>query len=338
MFQIKYGKNNIPLCDIANTFYLKLNPRKKNGHFQKNALRRKILQKYKHETDSLKKVFYKELAKNRFFILKELITGDPFTLKKYYDFFESKVTKKEIPKFYTKSGNTLKSTKFGEEILSLFGYKSIRGGSKFIWLANSLDLAICPYCGYEYTLSVKNPDKILLDFDHFIPKVIAPYLSLSFYNLISSCQNCNSRLKGSKVFSINTHVHPYIYDFHSLGKFTTNRPVIQNDSTSFDIEMNITTTNPTELLIMTNSISDFCIEPRYNTFKDDVFRLDWLKDQYNETKKQELLSNGSFSDRVELLGYISNITGIPINEIEAVKKSKGKFQLDLAKEFLILDP
>ncbi|MBS5980760.1 MAG: hypothetical protein KIB51_13755 [Dysgonomonas mossii] len=342
MFQIKYGKGNIPLNDIANAFYLRLNPKKKNGNFRKDALRRKILQKYKHETDLLKKAFYRELAKNRFLILKEIITEDPSTLQNYYNYFESKVAKKEIPEFYIKNGDIIESTEFGEEILSLFGYKSIRGGSKFIWLANSLDLSICPYCGYEYTLFTKNPDKILLDFDHFISKATAPYLSLSFYNLIPSCHNCNSTLKGVKEFTINSHIHPYMHDFHSLGKFITDRPVIQNDITSFDIKIDIITSNTAESVCMTNNISDFCIESRYNSFKNDVLDLDNLKDQYNETKKQEMLKCGIlgvvFSDRIELLKYIAKSSRIPFDENEARKKTKGKFELDLAKEFLILDP
>jgi len=35
-------------------------------------------------------------------------------------------------------------------------------------------------------------------------------MSLSFYNLIPSCHICNSSTKGSTVFSLGTHIHPYV--------------------------------------------------------------------------------------------------------------------------------
>lgn len=342
MFQIEYGRNNIALHDIADQFYLKLNPRKKNKSFRKEALRRKILKKYKYETDPLKRNFYRELAQNRFSILKEIVTGDPYVLKKIHAFFESKVSRGEIPSFYIIKDGMPTSTKFGEEILLLFGYKSIRGGAKFTWLVDELDVFICPYCGSTETFQLKDPNIILFDFDHFMPKVIAPYLSLSFYNLIPSCHNCNSLLKGSIMFNVDTHLHPYIYDFHSLCKFTTTSPISQNNPNSFNVKIEITTSEVKKSTLIQENIKVFKIESRYNHFKDVVLRLDKLKDGYNESKKQEMLSKGVFgtifSDRIELLKYISDHIDVPFDENTARKTAKGKFKLDFAKEFLILDP
>lgn len=71
--------------------------------------------------------------------------------------------------------------------------------------------------------------------------------------------------------------------------------------------------------------------------------MDEIKNEYNETAKQSLLNNGTysgtiFSNREEVLAYIAKTTDIPYNEEEARNKCLGKMRLDLAKEFGILDP
>ena len=62
----------------------------------------------------------------------------------------------------------------------------------------------CFYCNrtyinnyIEYTTGRK---KKQFDLDHFIPKSECPLFALSLYNLVPSCQVCNSRIKLSKVY------------------------------------------------------------------------------------------------------------------------------------------
>jgi len=47
------------------------------------------------------------------------------------------------------------------------------------------NIAICPYCG------LNEPDTL----DHFLPKTVHPLLSITLYNLIPCCNNCNHKKK-----------------------------------------------------------------------------------------------------------------------------------------------
>ncbi|RRJ90730.1 hypothetical protein [Flavobacterium macacae] len=87
--------------------------------------------------------------------------------------------------------------------------------------ARHLKVDSCPYCNANFTFTIKNKRmKCRPQFDHFLNKGRHPYLALSFFNLIPSCALCNSgALKGSKPFSITTHVHPFLNDMEGLYNF-----------------------------------------------------------------------------------------------------------------------
>ncbi|WP_179350046.1 HNH endonuclease [Winogradskyella pacifica] len=54
-----------------------------------------------------------------------------------------------------------------------------------------LEIDTCPYCNRNYIYSLSKSSKIKPELDHFYPKSKYPFLGLSFYNLIPSCQTCN---------------------------------------------------------------------------------------------------------------------------------------------------
>ncbi|GAB3928120.1 hypothetical protein [Larkinella terrae] len=343
MFKIEKGKSKILLA-IANELYSKLNPvKKKTGSLQKNSLKKRLLKKIRSEKDIQKKIFYRLLSEHRFKLLREIITGDPTQLQLIHNRIEAMVAANTIPPFSQSVRGVLSSTEFGNEILKLFDYKSCRGSIKFIWLVDELDVVVCPYCNDCHTHKVKTTDdeKILYEFDHFIPKVIAPYLSLSFFNLIPACHVCNSNLKGTTIFNLNEYAHPYNDDLHSWVNFSIDRPVDINDENSFDIEIKTKTTVPDEILKSGNNINLFAIQQRYNNFKDDIIRLERKRHQYTEDVKNDLLNEGIFGfvfkDRSELNAYIADELDIPVSEFKAMRKEKGKFKMDIAKEFKIID-
>lgn len=89
-------------------------------------------------------------------------------------------------------------------------------------LAESLQVSVCPYCNRIYTSTIVTEDgeKIVKPtFDHFFSQSRHPFLALSFYNLIPSCNNCNSYLKGNIPFELTTHVHPYREGFEKDAVF-----------------------------------------------------------------------------------------------------------------------
>lgn len=81
-------------------------------------------------------------------------------------------------------------------------------------LVGSYSLRICPYCHLHHVnyhgQKAGDPKKLELrpPLDHFLPKSIYPYLAVSLYNLVPSCHQCNSSIKGDEDPS-DTMPHPF---------------------------------------------------------------------------------------------------------------------------------
>lgn len=102
-------------------------------------------------------------------------------------------------------------------------------------IMTDLGVRACPYCNLNYIDAVITSDnrnnevggkkkkissenKILRHhLDHFFPKAEYPLFALSFYNLIPSCYECNSPLKGDNI--IHIPVNPYVEDYDRMAKF-----------------------------------------------------------------------------------------------------------------------
>ena len=94
-------------------------------------------------------------------------------------------------------------------------------------LLSLMEIEVCPYCQRNYISSFEenNDKRTTADLDHFYPKSLYPFLALSLYNFIPSCQICNSRFKGSK--DTYNSIYPYEESFDDLGaKFKTSKEII----------------------------------------------------------------------------------------------------------------
>lgn len=342
MFKIEQGRIH-KLEVLANNFYSQLNPITINGSLYKNSLKSRLAKTLRTEKAEQKRNFYKMLSKSKYKLLRQIITGNPSELDTIYKKLNELIIRGRILPFSYEVDGVIKSTKFGKEVLELFNYKSCRGNLKFIWLVNELNINICPYCNYTYTFKIKNKinEIILHEFDHFIPKVVAPYLSLSFFNLIPSCHTCNSTLKGATIFTLENYIHPYVDNLHSNISFSINKPILNDDLKSFDVKIETISNIRVTKERSERTYSLFEIEQRYNNFKDDVLRLNKLSEQYNETRKKELLDHGFlgivFKDRSDLMKHIALTLDLPLNENQAKRMEKGKLKLDIARKFSIID-
>ena len=105
-----------------------------------------------------------------------------------------------------------------KKLLDAFGYKQSLSQDKdsSYRLVEMKGTNVCTYCNRQYIFTVNKPQKkglehiVRPELDHWYNKELYPLMSLSFYNLIPSCQVCNSSTKGSAVFSLATHIHPYV--------------------------------------------------------------------------------------------------------------------------------
>ncbi len=145
-------------------------------------------------------------------------------------------------------------------------------------LAQDLEVNTCVYCNRNYTNTVinKEEDKIIRpQFDHFIDKAVNPLFRLSFFNLIPCCSTCNSNLKGSTPFNIDTHLHPY------------NDKVLSDFSFSYEYSEK---EGELEILIKPDSLpakikesfDDFKIRDIYNAHTSEVKDLIYIKEAFSD--------------------------------------------------------
>lgn len=105
---------------------------------------------------------------------------------------------------------------FHAESIDTFDYETFAKKSSSFWdaykLCKTSKYKFCPYCQQNMAITLYRDEKLQAirpTLDHYYPKSLYPYLSLSLYNLVPSCFNCNSSLKGDTDFFLEPHLHPY---------------------------------------------------------------------------------------------------------------------------------
>jgi len=198
-------------------------------------------------------------------------------------------------------------------------------------LAEKLDIPICPYCNRMYTKTVVKPTKITRPaFDHWYSKSAFPLLALSFYNLIPSCNVCNSSVKGSDLFNLKTHFHPYstvqkdekILDF----KYSYEH----RDYSSFKFKI----INKNDF--SKNSTEAFKLKEIYETHEDEIADLRRLRDVYSEKylemlKKNILKGTSTSDEEIYRLAF-----GTHVDETKFDRRPLSKMKKDILEELGIL--
>ncbi len=164
-----------------------------------------------------------------------------------FSFFNITITKTSLEEIKKEAVNHINSILNHEELindtLEIFSYKDFVdndtwGRHKVI---SSLNIPVCPYCNRQYITNYgeKNNEKTTADLDHYYPKSKYPYLALSLYNFIPSCQICNSRMKGDK----EGHLYPYNDECGDKAIFKTSNNsingILNSKATDFEIEFDI---------------------------------------------------------------------------------------------------
>lgn len=198
-------------------------------------------------------------------------------------------------------------------------------------LAEKLDIPTCPYCNRMYTKTVVKPSKITRPaFDHWYSKSTFPLLALSFYNLIPSCNVCNSSVKGADLFHLKTHFHPYSkskdpqqqinFKFSYYHKFysTFKIKIINNNDFS------------------KNSTESFKLKEIYETHEDEIVDLRRLRDVYSEKyleilKKNILKGTSTSDEEIYRLAF-----GTHIDETKFDRRPLSKMKKDILEELGIL--
>lgn len=143
------------------------------------------------------------------------------------------------------------------ELLSLMGIEIFRIVKEIILvIMKKITLIIVKKIKMEKKIIKKNKTKkTTAHLDHFYPKSDYPFLALSLYNFVPSCQICNSRLfKGNKDTLVS--IYPYEEGFDELGvKFKTSKEAIYE--------------------ILGEKDSDFSVKIDYENLEDEENKKRW---------------------------------------------------------------
>lgn len=146
-------------------------------------------------------------------------------------------------------------------------------------LAANLNTGTCIYCNrlYTHTITTKNKFVARPTFDHWFPKGEFPILALSFYNLVPSCNVCNSSVKLGTVYNLNDYFHPYFKHTSSQDKLSFRF--------SYDLEDHVKANcvlkgaNP----FTNRSLKAFKIKEMYALHSDEIRELIYLKKAYSKS-------------------------------------------------------
>lgn len=235
-------------------------------------------------------------------------------------------------------------TNIGKVIRDIFNYKSFRQSKKAIWFADSLSIKSCTTCNSQYTLKTDQVSRIKLLFhlDHYFPKSVYPYLSLSYYNLIPCCASCNMS-KSNKPFTLKENIHPYIESFHDIAKFKLEEssladflidPNKNENKINYSVEIRSKYfKNKVFETKLENYLREFRINEQYKQFKD-IAAETYLKTRYYHKKRRnelrEFFHDSSINIDDELIRRF--ILGNYHQDKDLLRRPLAKFMRDLGED------
>ena len=325
---------------ILDELWVDLNPKKKNGEYRSSSLMsrvnkfRDMVKSAKHKKDfgntaSARHESFANYISNEI-ELKKIITSKPTEFKKIQDRIYMHLLPSDL---YFTEGESLTSTEFGKILLkTVFNYTTYRSSRHCYQRYKSLHFknVTCPYCN-EYPVKIvvnrdreEGDSRLLFDLDHFYPKSGYPYLALSFYNHIPSCKVCNQTYKGSKDFSISTHIHPFHRCFDSVYQFKLNSGVLRNGKVKKVFLKKST--------IVTDKLSsDLQLEERYqgNIELARLPKLVEILSKHTHLLKAELVGTKEYDRLLRLL----DAYGLQRDKSKIIETIYGKLQRDVVQMF-----
>lgn len=273
-----------------------------------------------------------ELAKHDFALLRNIITCLPDKFEELHDKqIRSLLERLKI----TKNGSYRRG--YRDKIQVFFAYDKFNYTINRNWWYDILHIPICPYCNinpiYKYGKSQKNEDLIMMDIEHFMPKSRFPLFSMSFYNLVPSCFNCNLRLKRLHTLP-STHIHPYLDSFHQEAKFTFDPHPFLFNKDKHMMKLGLIPRNVSAMSKSSESIKDFRFTSAYKPY---ISQITNLIHSYQKKYKPRYLYNITdlskdnniklFNDEDDIDIY-KETSDIPKNEDDIRKIVIGKMKYD----------
>lgn len=277
--------------------------------------------------------FFRYLLRSRNQKLKLLITGVPSELSTIK--IEIMTILQESDLYIIVNGKRCQ-TPFGKLLSKIiFNYAGFRGSEscKQLLINLKFNATTCPYCNdnkirvieVNKQTSAEQKKLALLDLDHFYPKAQNPFFAVSFYNLIPTCHDCNSGIKGDKSFSIETHVNPYHEAFDDLYTFRLSLMALLGDRQDH-VEIIPSNNKPLD-----RTSEDMALNDRYSE-PDKIQEAKDLVDFFVKHKHQ-------IGTQSEEMFFDSLLKGhkVPIRKSDILGKNLGKLKRDILKQIDIHD-
>lgn len=202
-------------------------------------------------------------------------------------------------------------------------------------LVSLVDIHTCPYCNRNYIYRCKktnNNTVVKPEIDHYLTKDTYPYLAISFYNLIPSCQYCNGVTGKHTANSLQTGlINPYLINSNDF-QFTWIPSNIRSMASlkrkkKVEIKLNIKRNLKVE-----PNIETFHLRELYKLHGDHVAELILKSNIYPQSYRDELKKNFNISeDDINRL-----IVGNYTKEEELHRRPLSKLYLDIAKELKLI--
>jgi hypothetical protein len=246
------------------------------------------------------------------------------------DNLEDIITTNDLSK-YTKIWNYYYSKDEMKEIEEAFDYGAHRQNPNFMEHFKKINIKSCPFCNNNYVYFYKEGAKkfnTLATLEHYYPKSKYPHLSLSFYNLIPSCNTCNSKFKGSDEIHVGNILHPYFEDFNEKAQFSVRVDGLPVNKT-IELEVNLKSNDER----CKTSIDRFQLDKIYKQH-NDIAKEIWNKAQvYNESRIEELYESfykdlGYSKDDVKNMVFCNYLHKDDIH-----KRNHSKLTQDILKQF-----
>lgn len=182
---------------------------------------------------------------------------------------------------------------------------------------NNGKLTVCPFCNRDY-INSRGRKRSGAQIDHFYPRANYPVFSLSLYNLVPICGNCNRIKSNSNVKFVSPWDEDI--DWNDAIKFSYEMEKVDSYKVTIEAEGDAR-----------NNIEQMQIRNAYSIHSVEVEELLEKQRYYSETQKEEIkkvLKDLSITD----MDIKRVIFGAEITQDKIKTKSLGKMTRDLHKK------
>ncbi|MCK6078376.1 hypothetical protein KZX70_26425 [Paenibacillus silvae] len=294
----------------------------------------------------------KEMLNYLYFKSREIVSGRPSQLAETINYISGNFPSEQL--YNIQFNQNEKECQFKKALKRVFNYDYfIKQYDITEWgaytLTTRLKVSVCPYCNRQFTTTYQSNDgRTRPQLDHFFDKATYPYLAISFFNLIPSCYVCNANLKGTRAFTLDSHLHPYEEEFDRYRTFTIKFDegtdidyvgIFEGNVKGFSIGFRdnpiIDKAEPIWRKIE-NNCNTFKLAELYNAHKDYATDLLIKSRIYNEEQIKNLLI--SFPDLFQNESEVTRLVlgTLPGSELESNDRVLSKFTQDILMELRAL--